>query len=72
MTYTQEQLHTAFSKVQNTEHWKNPIDALIDASDKDVTTEAIIHFTGSIPHYTKSRVNELRVQADGYYIAIGA
>ncbi|MDO8611133.1 MAG: hypothetical protein Q7R95_11460 [bacterium] len=26
MQYTQEELEKAFTKVQNKEHWKNPID----------------------------------------------
>lgn len=47
MSYTYQQLREAFEKVQNKEHWKNPIEAFIPVSDLDITDKAIRHFTGT-------------------------
>ena len=71
--YTQQQLHDAFTKVQDKQHWKNPIDALVEKKDIDIVTEAIIHFTGSIPTFQpKKGSGKYRVQAAGYFLTIGA
>ena len=70
--YTQADLKFAFTKVQNKEHWKNPIDAIIKMEEQDITERAIIFYTGSIPSFAPKAGGMLRVIADGYYVAIGA
>lgn len=47
MKYTQEQLENAFQKVQNKEHWKNPIQTWIPVKDLEITEAAIKHFTAT-------------------------
>jgi hypothetical protein len=47
--YSQAELRAAFSLVEDTDNWKNPIDAWIDASLWPIVREAVIHFTGSVP-----------------------
>lgn len=64
--YTQEQLDTAFSAVQDDEHWKNPIDAFIKESARDITDVAIQHFTATLPNFQRMGNGWLRVTATGY------
>lgn len=68
MTFTQEQLEAAFKKVQNADHWKNPIDAVIDTADIDVTRAAIQHFTGTQAEFKLciGQHGKWRVEAEGY------
>jgi hypothetical protein len=66
-TYTQEQLHAAFTAVQNKDDWKNPINALIDPKDQAVTHAAIVHFAYGGATFTKAAGGKLRVNAPGYY-----
>lgn len=72
MAYTQEELETAFKKVQDKKHWKNPIKAFIDKADQMVVQEAIIHFTATVPTFTKinqgPNKGKVLVQAEGYYM----
>jgi len=78
--YTDEELHAAFDKVKNKRNWKERVDAVIDEKDLDVTTEAIIYFTGSMPdivdswEWPRSRraKGKVRIVASGYYEAVGA
>ncbi len=71
--YTQEQLHAAFTSVQNKKGWKYPVNAVVEADvDQELLTEAIIHFTGSVPEFIPLPNGKIRVKAVGYYIAIGA
>jgi len=71
--YTQEQLEVAFRVVQNPEHWKNPVRAIIPATQLEVTKAAIIHFTGSTAVVTPCpNGTQVQVEAAGYYAAIGA
>jgi hypothetical protein len=71
--YSQEQLKEAFDKVCSKEHWKLPIDTTIDHNDMDLVQYSIVHFTGSVPTFTPIMGTKLmRVQACGYYIAVGA
>jgi hypothetical protein len=64
---TQEQLHAAFTAVQNKDHWKNAINALIDPADQDVTGAAIMHFAYGNASFTPAANGKLRVRAPGYY-----
>ncbi len=72
MTYTQQELIDAFETVQNKKNWKYSIDARISVDQMDIVGEAIAHFTGSIPHFDDGHDGTIRVEAEGYYIAIGA
>jgi len=71
-TFTQEQLDAAFTSVQNAEHWKLPVDAVIQDSERDLVRAAIIHFTGSVPTFKRVSTGGLLVRAAGYYRTIGA
>ncbi len=69
------ELSVAFDRVKDSERWKNPIDATIDiVSDEDqkIIEEAIVFYTGSRATFTPNRNKQVRVEADGYYVAIGA
>lgn len=61
-----------FNLVADKANWKNPINAFVPATiDLDAITDAVIHFTGSVPTYTMTRKG-WNVKAAGYYVAIGA
>lgn len=68
--YTREQLLEAFNRVQNAEHWKNPINATFtsnaDESFRDLVSSAISYFTGTCAIWTQTSGN-WNVTADGYY-----
>ncbi len=70
--YFVSELRVAFDQVQNKDYWKNPVDAVILTKNIKITEAAIIHYTGSVPTFTRIDGNNTRVKADGYYIAIGA
>lgn len=75
--YSQDQLKMAFENVQNKEHWKNPIDCVIDNpgdENLECLREAIIHFTGSAPTFNRILIDggKIHVTAAGYYATIGA
>jgi len=70
--YTEEQLHAAFDKVANKDNWKFPVDAVISRNDLDVTAKAVEFFTGSKLKIAEDLGANLRVQAIGYYAAVGA
>jgi hypothetical protein len=69
-----EAMRAIFERVENKENWKLPIDATIelDTANKLLLDEAIIFFTGSVPHFHKLAGGKYRITADGYYMAIGA
>lgn len=70
--YFISELREAFEQVEDMKNWKNPIDAVIHWSDRKIVEAAIIHFTGSVPTFTKTSAGHLWVKAAGYYSAIGA
>jgi hypothetical protein len=74
--YTVVQMREALSKVQNKINWKHPVNTIIDESEQELVTEAIIYFCGCVPTFTPifSSPSEpkLWVQAVGYYAAVGA
>jgi hypothetical protein len=82
---TRGELLAAFNRVADRTNWKNSINAVITIStldEKNLIREAVIFFTGSVPAFIPVRVKLLegereglplyRVQAVGYYAAIGA
>lgn len=81
-TYDEKQarLKELFKLVENRKNWKNPINRFVpDGTDMEGLREAIIHFTGSHPTFTrvirrkgKKDTWGYQVTAAGYYSAIGA
>lgn len=70
--FTKKELMKAFDLVVDAEHWKNPIDAVIDANKREVVDTAITFFAGSVAHFSHIDEDNLRVQARGYYSDIGS
>jgi hypothetical protein len=66
MPYTQNQLEEAFKKVQNKEHWKNPINSCCKNEDLLVTIAAIRHFTATEVTYFNLGNGWFKVEAPGY------
>lgn len=72
---TRGELHAAFTKVQNPEGWKMPIDWTGELASLDellVLEKAVIFFTASQMAYEKLADGRFHVTADGYYRAVGA
>lgn len=64
-----------FDEVQNRENWKFPVDhsfQCISAIDRAKVSAAIVHFTGSVATWQQKGSLGWRVQAAGYYSAVGA
>lgn len=75
--FTRAALARAFERVQNPEHWKRPIDAVIQAEDATVTAAAIAFFAGSPCEFRavrrrKGEPRRMRVKAPGYWLSVGA
>ena len=67
--YTMDQLERAFDSVKDQEHWKNPIDAIVDADQRNVISRAIPWYTGTEAEFTavEGDTSKLRVTAPGYF-----
>lgn len=73
-------LSRAFNSVADKSNWKNPINIVVDLDDhtKQLVAEAVTFYTGSVATFarltgtTTGGVARYRVQAVGYYEAIGA
>jgi hypothetical protein len=75
--FTQEELEEAFCLVEPEEHWKGPIDAVVDVSPADeakvrLIKAAVEHFTATSPTFhvslpLDSGPPRLRVKAPGYW-----
>lgn len=67
--YTMDQLEKAFDSVKDQDHWKNPIDAIIPADQKDVLSRSIPWYTGTEAQFeeVEGRPEVLRVTAAGYF-----
>jgi hypothetical protein len=73
LNHTRDQLKEAFEKVQNKEHWKNPIDAYIRKDEYDITNDAIAFFTGTrinscVVEDGGPNRGKLHIKAHGYYL----
>lgn len=74
---TRAQLRVAFELVENREHWKNPIDRTVPIQQVEAVggipmiTEAVRFFAGCIPSFDRVPAG-YRIQASGYYAAVGA
>jgi len=65
--YSQEQLDAAFKTVQAKAHWKDPIRSKCKASEVSLITQAIIHFTGTVPTFGQPNKDGIvTVRAAGY------
>jgi hypothetical protein len=77
---TRGELKTAFERVQPKTHWKDPINATVDldAWTMALVSEAVVFFTGSVPHFkrlggtTTGGIGRYHVTAAGYFNAVGA
>jgi hypothetical protein len=56
MTFTQAELEEGFNLVQPKTHWKDRIHTSIKEDEIPLVTEAIIHFTGSVPTFQHKRI----------------
>lgn len=67
--FTIEQLHEAFGAVQDKEHWKNPIDAVVARDRVEVLTRAIPFMTGTFADFDDvgCAPGMIRVTAPGYF-----
>ena len=71
--FSEEDLRTAFEKVENADHWKNPVKAFCKVEDRDIIERAIEFYTGSEAVFYVTDVDGwLKVEADGYFVAIGS
>ena len=70
--YTRDELAEAFRVVQNPDHWKGPIDAVIHKDAMDVTNAALIFFAGCVPEFIQAGPGRVRCVAIGYFAAVGA
>ena len=72
--FTYAQLSAAFNLVAPKGNWKGRIDATVssDSASVRLVETAVVFFTGSVPRITCGAHGQFRVQAAGYYIAIGA
>ena len=72
-TRLQSELKAAFDLVAPKPNWKMPIAATIYATtEKSLVSDAIIHFTGSVPTFASQSGKRYRVKAAGYYASVGA
>lgn len=76
---TRGELSQAFGQVANKANWKLPIDAVVDCDDleKAMIAEAVVFFAGCKAKFSPAAGAKLprcryRVQAIGYYAAVGA
>lgn len=69
--YSRAELKAAFDAVCDRSNWKNPVQGTILPKDEDVTREAVIFFTGSVPKFRARPSGRLLVEAAGYYKTIG-
>lgn len=72
--FTREQMKEAFDMVADRNHWKNPIKRIVKIEPRmiPIIEDAVMYFTGSEAEITKLHSGFYRVEAVGYYSAIGA
>ncbi len=75
--FTLTELRAAFEQVEDKDHWKNPIHAIILLIDYPMTAAAVEFFAGSRldavyvePEYCQPR--KCYVSGPGYYASVGA
>lgn len=67
--FTHEQIREAFGMVQDEDHWKNPIDAIVDRDQVDLLARAIPYMTGTPASFDDAgcEPGTTRVTAPGYF-----
>lgn len=66
-SFMQSELSAAFDRIANIQHWKGPIDAVIDADQLLVSQVAVQFYTATELTVTGSpEMGKLRVQSIGY------
>ena len=65
LTFTQEELKSAFEKVQ-AQDWKDPICKIVPMENLDCIRQAVIHYTGTVPTFAHMGGNRVAVEATGY------
>jgi len=74
---TRGELWELHKRVESSEGWKMPIDAIIDEitpREEALLSYAIIFFSGCCAEFyaVKDQPNKVNVVADGYYMSIGS
>ena len=71
---TRGEASAAFDRVKNPSHWKNPVDAIVEATidETAVISQAVTFYTGSRPTIRKLGARVFRVTAAGYFATVGA
>lgn len=72
--FTQDELRTAFEKVQHPENWKfGNQNIVIEADEVEVVGEAVVYFTGGLmEYYLRKSDGKAVVKFEGYYACVGA
>lgn len=74
--FTRGELHAAFTKVEDKQNWKQPIDAFLPAvtSEREIAAveQAVIFFAGCVARIDTLPLGGYRVRAAGYYRSVGA
>ena len=66
--FSDDEIKAAFDLVKNADHWKNPIDAVIDRSSQDVVAVAIAWYTATPAEFEDTdEPDKVRVTAVGYF-----
>jgi hypothetical protein len=64
--FNSDQLHEAFSRVQDETHWKNPIDSNCKVEEIELMRSAIRYFTGTEADFGQPINGVVTVRAIGY------
>lgn len=66
--FTGEEIKACFDLVKNDEHWKNPIDKIIDRSQQELVAVAISWYTATPAEFEATdNPDKVRVTAVGYF-----
>jgi hypothetical protein len=66
--FTDDQIKAAFDLVADPDHWKNPIDAIIDRGQQEVVAVAISWYTATPAEFEETDdPDKVRVIAEGYF-----
>ena len=66
----QEVLREAFERVEDSDHWKGPIDAMVAYSEgftPEIIRDAVMHFTATEATIVDAGSGRMHVTAPGYW-----
>lgn len=66
MRYTIAEMEAIFNKISDSSDWKNKIDSVILASERELATDAIEFYTATKAEFKDLGTKYLRVFATGY------